>query len=210
MFERFTDRARQVVVLAQEEARLLNHDYIGTEHLLLGLLRAQDGVIDGLLAPHGLDLPAGRARVEEIIGEGRRSASGHIPFTPRAKRVLELGLREALQLGHDDIGTGHLLLGLLIEEDGVAAQIIAGTGADPAALRRQTINALAAGAPAARPAPHRLGEPRILATAPAPAPRPEERLAAIELRLAAIEEHLAAIADRLGREGGSDEPEGAG
>ena len=115
MFERFTDRARRVVVLAQEEARLLNHSYIGTEHILLGLIHEGEGVAAKALESLGISLEAVRSQVEEIIGQGGSSPSGHIPFTPRAKKVLELSLREALQLGHNYIGTEHILLGLIRE-----------------------------------------------------------------------------------------------
>ena len=111
LFERFTDRARRVVVLAQEEARLLNHNYIGTEHILLGLIHEGEGVAAKALESLGISLEAVRSQVEEIIGQGGSSPSGHIPFTPRAKKVLELSLREALQLGHNYIGTEHILLG---------------------------------------------------------------------------------------------------
>ena len=121
MFERFTDRARRVVVLAQEEARLLNHNYIGTEHILLGLIHEGEGVAAKALESLGISLDAVRGQVEEIIGQGGSAPSGHIPFTPRAKKVLELSLREALQLGHNYIGTEHILLGLIREGEGVAA-----------------------------------------------------------------------------------------
>ena len=131
MFERFTDRARRVVVLAQEEARMLNHDYIGTEHILLGLIREGDGVAAKALESLGISLEAVRQQVEEIIGRGQQAPSGHIPFTPRAKKVLELSLREALQLGHNYIGTEHILLGLIREGEGVAAQVLVKLGADP-------------------------------------------------------------------------------
>ena len=130
MFERFTDRARRVVVLAQEEARMLNHNYIGTEHLLLGLIHEGDGVAAKALESLGVSLEAVRAQVEEIIGQGQEAPSGHIPFTPRAKTVLELSLRESRQLGHDYIGTEHILLGLLREGEGVAAQVLVRLGAD--------------------------------------------------------------------------------
>ncbi len=123
VFERFTDRARRVVVLAQEEARLLNHNYIGTEHILLGLIHEGEGVAAKALESLGISLEAVRSQVEEIIGQGGSSPSGHIPFTPRAKKVLELSLREALQLGHNYIGTEHILLGLIREGEGVAAQV---------------------------------------------------------------------------------------
>ena len=122
MFERFTDRARRVVVLAQEEARMLNHDYIGTEHILLGLIHEGEGVAAKALESLGISLEAVRQQVEEIIGQGQQAPSGHIPFTPRAKKVLELSLREALQLGHNYIGTEHILLGLIREGEGVAAR----------------------------------------------------------------------------------------
>ncbi len=135
MFQRFTDRARRVVHLAQEEARLLRHNYVGTEHLLLGLLYEGEGIAARALESLGISLEVVRARVEEIIGRGQITASGHIPFTPRAKKVLELSLREALQLGHNYIGTEHLLLGLLREGEGVAAQVLAGFGTDHARVR---------------------------------------------------------------------------
>ncbi|MFM8529272.1 MAG: ATP-dependent Clp protease ATP-binding subunit [Ilumatobacteraceae bacterium] len=142
MFERFTDRARRVVVLAQEEARLLNHSYIGTEHILLGLIHEGEGVAAKALETLGISLEAVRAQVEEIIGQGGSSPSGHIPFTPRAKKVLELSLREALQLGHNYIGTEHILLGLIREGEGVAAQVLVKLGADLARVRQQVIQLL--------------------------------------------------------------------
>ena len=124
MFERFTNRARHVVVLAQEEARLLSHNYIGTEHILLGLLGEPESIAGETLISFGITLDIGRREVEERVGLGKKAPSGHIPFTPRAKKVLELSLREALSLGHNYIGTEHILLGLIREGDGVAAQII--------------------------------------------------------------------------------------
>ncbi|NBO55139.1 MAG: ATP-dependent Clp protease ATP-binding subunit, partial [Actinobacteria bacterium] len=142
MFERFTDRARRVVVLAQEEARLLNHSYIGTEHILLGLIHEGEGVAAKALEALGISLEAVRAQVEEIIGQGGSSPSGHIPFTPRAKKVLELSLREALQLGHNYIGTEHILLGLIREGEGVAAQVLVKLGADLSRVRQQVIQLL--------------------------------------------------------------------
>ncbi|HEY2331553.1 MAG TPA: Clp protease N-terminal domain-containing protein, partial [Acidimicrobiales bacterium] len=142
MFERFTDRARRVVVLAQEEARLLNHNYIGTEHILLGLIHEGEGVAAKALESLGISLEAVRGQVEEIIGHGGSSPSGHIPFTPRAKKVLELSLREALQLGHNYIGTEHILLGLIREGEGVAAQVLAKLGADLSRVRQQVIQLL--------------------------------------------------------------------
>jgi ATP-dependent Clp protease ATP-binding subunit ClpC len=139
MFERFTDRARRVVVLAQEEARMLDHNYIGTEHILLGLIHEGEGVAATALESLGVSLEAVRQQVEEIIGQGQQAPSGHIPFTPRAKKVLELALREALQLGHHYIGTEHILLGLIREGDGVAAQVLAALGADLYGVRQQVI-----------------------------------------------------------------------
>ena len=143
MFERFTDRARRVVVLAQEEARLLNHNYIGTEHILLGLIHEGEGVAAKALESLGISLEAVRAQVEEIIGQGQSAPTGHIPFTPRAKKVLELSLREALQLGHNYIGTEHILLGLIREGEGVAAQVLVGLGAGLDRVRQQVVQLLA-------------------------------------------------------------------
>ena len=142
MFERFTDRARRVVVLAQEEARMLNHNYIGTEHILLGLIHEGEGVAAKGMESLGISLEAVRAQVEEIIGQGQQAPSGHIPFTPRAKKVLELSLREALQLGHNYIGTEHILLGLIREGEGVAAQVLVKLGADLNRVRQQVIQLL--------------------------------------------------------------------
>ena len=155
MFERFTDRARRVVVLAQEEARLLNHNYIGTEHILLGLIHEGEGVAAKALESLGISLEAVRSQVEEIIGQGGSSPSGHIPFTPRAKKVLELSLREALQLGHNYIGTEHILLGLIREGEGVAAQVLVKLGADLSRVRQQVIQLLSgySGTGAAESAP---------------------------------------------------------
>jgi ATP-dependent Clp protease ATP-binding subunit ClpC len=142
VFERFTDRARRVVVLAQEEARLLNHNYIGTEHILLGLIHEGEGVAAKALEQLGISLDKVRQQVEDIIGAGQSPPSGHIPFTPRAKKVLELSLREALQLGHNYIGTEHILLGLIREGEGVAAQVLVKLGADLGRVRQQVIQLL--------------------------------------------------------------------
>jgi ATP-dependent Clp protease ATP-binding subunit ClpA len=142
MFERFTDRTRRVVVLAQEEARMLDHNYIGTEHILLGLLREGDGYAARTLESLGISLDAVRQHVQEIIGRGQQAPSGHIPFTPRAKKVLELSLRESLKLGHGYIGTEHILLGLLREGDGVAAQVLVTLGADLNRVRLQVLQLL--------------------------------------------------------------------
>jgi ATP-dependent Clp protease ATP-binding subunit ClpC len=142
MFERFTDRARRVLVLAQEEARLLNHNFIGTEHLLLGLIHESEGVAAKALESLGVSLEAVRAKVAETIGPAGSSTTASPPFTPRAKKVLELPLREALQLGHNYIGTEHMLLGLVREGEGVAAQVLVGLGADLPRVRQQVIQLL--------------------------------------------------------------------
>ena len=142
MFERFTDRARRVIVLAQEEARMLNHNYIGTEHILLGLIHEGEGVAAKALESMGISLEDVRREVEEIIGQGSQPHTGHIPFTPRAKKVLELSLREGLQMGHKYIGTEFLLLGLIREGDGVAAQVLTKLGADLPRVRQQVIQLL--------------------------------------------------------------------
>ena len=159
MFERFTDRARRVVVLAQEEARLLNHNYIGTEHILLGLIHEGEGVAAKALESLAISLEAVRQQVEEIIGQGGSSPSGHIPFTPRAKKVLELSLREALQLGHNYIGTEHILLGLIREGEGVAAQVLVKLGADLSRVRQQVIQLLS-GYPGPAGASGQSGQPQ--------------------------------------------------
>jgi ATP-dependent Clp protease ATP-binding subunit ClpC len=163
MFQRFSDQARRVVVLAQEEARMLNHNSIGTEHLLLGLIREDEGIAARALRSLGLDLAAVRQQVAEIVGQGKQGRGepgqgeprqgepgqpGHIPFTPRAKKALELSLREALQLGASHIGTEHILVGLVRVGDGVAARVLVRLGADLHGVRRQVIQLLAAGLPA--------------------------------------------------------------
>jgi ATP-dependent Clp protease ATP-binding subunit ClpA len=137
-----------MVVLAQEEARLLNHNYVGTEHLLLGLIHEGEGVAAKALESLGISLEAVRAQVEEIIGQGQRPPTGHIPFTPRAKKVLELSLREAKQLGHNYIGTEHILLGLIREGEGVAAQVLVKLGGDLSRVRQQVIQVLSGSAAA--------------------------------------------------------------
>src|SRR6202035_3469485 len=139
MFERFTDRARRVVILAQEEARMLDHGYIGTEHLLLGLIHEGEGTAAKALESLGFGLEAVRQQVEAITGRGQQEPAGHIPFTPRAKKVLDLSLREAAQLGSDYIGTEHILLGLLRVGDGVAAQVLVRRGGDLNRVRQQVI-----------------------------------------------------------------------
>ena len=184
MFERYTDRARRVVVLAQEEARMLNHNYIGTEHILLGLIHEGEGVAAKALESLGISLEAVRQQVEEIIGQGQQAPSGHIPFTPRANTVLELASQEALQLGHNYIGTEHILLGLIREGEGVAAQILVKLGADLNRVRQQVIQLLH-GYPGKEPAGGgaRLGKrerARLMDDALG-------RIAALDRRLAAIE-----------------------
>ena len=182
--ERFTDRARRVVVLAQEEARRLNHNYIGTEHILLGLIHEGEGVAARALESLGISLDAVRQQVEEIIGRGQQAPPGHIPFTPRAKKVLELSLREALQLGHDYVGTEHILLGLIREGDGVAAQVLVKLGADLNRVRQQVIQLLTGyQGPGVMSAGSRLGE-RMRARLPDDA---LARFDALDRRLAALE-----------------------
>ncbi len=178
MFERFTDRARRVVVFAQEEARLLDHNYIGTEHILLGLAHEGEGVAARALDSMGIGLVEVRQAVEEIIGRGQHASSGHIPFTPRAKKVLELSLREALQLGHTYIGTEHILLGLIREGDGVAAQVLVRLGADLDRTRLQVIHLL-----------HGRLEAGAMRVGPGAEPL-TDRLASIAARITAIERRL--------------------
>jgi ATP-dependent Clp protease ATP-binding subunit ClpC len=143
MFERFTDRARRVVVYAQDEARALDHSYIGTEHILLGLVHEGEGLAVKVLESLDVSLETVRQRVEEIIGRGQQAPSGHIPFTPPAKKALEQSLAESRQLGHGYIGTEHILLGLIREGDGVAAQVLTGLGADLDRVRQETTRLLA-------------------------------------------------------------------
>jgi uncharacterized cupin superfamily protein len=146
MFERFTDRAKRVVVLAQEEARSLRHNYIGTEHILLGLIRVEDGVASRILGSLGVELSPTRKVVHELIGLGESIPPGHVPFTPRAKKVMELSLREALHLGHNYIGTEHILLGLINEGEnegeGIGAQVLARLGVPLASARAATVRTL--------------------------------------------------------------------
>jgi DNA repair exonuclease SbcCD ATPase subunit len=192
MFERFTDRARHVVDLAQEEARALDHNYIGTEHILLGLIHEGEGVAAQALESLGISLDAVRQQVEQIIGRGQQAPSGHIPFTPRAKKVLELSLREAKQLGHHYIGTEHILLGLIREGHGVAAQVLTELGADLNRVRQQVIQLLhgyQGQQPVTGPAPMRLGAGRRWMRG---------RQAEIRDRVEAIGSQLAAIEQRMG------------
>jgi ATP-dependent Clp protease ATP-binding subunit ClpA len=185
MFQRFTDRARRVVVLAQEEARMLNHNYIGTEHILLGLIHEGEGVAAKALESLGISLEAVRQQVEEVIGQGQHAPSGHIPFTPRAKKVLELTSREASQLGHSYIGTEHILLGLIREGEGVAAQVLVKLGADLNRVRQQVIRLLHG---------YRGTEPPAAPGGPRRGRAPSDVLA----RVNAIEPRVSAIERRVG------------
>jgi ATP-dependent Clp protease ATP-binding subunit ClpC len=160
VFERFTDRARRVVVLAQEEARTLNHDYVGTEHILLALIREGEGVAVKALESLGISLESLRQRVREIIGHGEGVSSAPIPFTPRAKSVLQLSLQESRELGHGYIGTEHILLGLLDEKDGIAGQVLLSAGASPDGVRQQVTRLLADHQREARPETRGGQEPR--------------------------------------------------
>lgn len=184
MFERFTDQSRRVLVLAQEEARLLGHNFLGTEHILLGLLRQDDGRAAKALTALGVSLESARERVEHTVGPSDEQASGTPPFTPRAKSVLELSLREALSLGHEHIGPEHLLLGLVREGEGVAAQVLATMSADPVRVRHQVV-ALIEGVPAPPPPPP-------------PSPSPSGPAAGdVEKRVLAAA--MEAVSDQLGR-----------
>src|SRR5438046_3276604 len=167
MFERFTERARQVVVLAQDEARALKHNYIGTEHLLLGLLREEEGLAARVLESLDITVEEVRAQVARIVGQGDEVTTGQIPFTPRAKKVLDLALREALSLGHDYIETEHILLGLVRENEGVGARILLDFGADAEKVRDEVVRLLPV-LPGSRRPPYR--------PAPEPAPAPSRRL----------------------------------
>jgi hypothetical protein len=175
MFQRFTDRARRVVVLAQEEARMLDHNYIGTEHILLGLVREGEGVAAKALDGLGVELDAVRQHVEDMIGRGAGAPSAHIPFTPRSKKILELSLSESRRLGHSYIGTEHILLALVREGEGVAAQVLVRLGADLDRVRHEVVHVLHGQA---------AGLPRDVAPGPEPSPR---GLAELDQRLAAVE-----------------------
>jgi len=220
MFERFSTRARRAVVLAQEEARLLNHNYIGTEHILLGLLAERGGVAARVLSSLDISLTAARDQVREMIGEGIQEPSGHIPFTPRAKKVLELSLREAMRLRSEIIGTEHLLLGLVAEGDGVGAQILERLGASADAVREKVVELARA-------------EPETAAVEVASPEDPVERpsrtafasrsmnirieairevrdlLESIDRRLSAIERHLGIDTGAGRRDGSAEEPPAA-
>jgi ATP-dependent Clp protease ATP-binding subunit ClpC len=207
MFERFTDRARRVVVLAQEESRLLSHNYIGTEHLLLGLLHERQGVAARALGSLGVTLEAAREQVKEIIGPGQQAPTGHIPFTPRAKKILELSLREALTTGSEVIDTQHLLLGLVDEGDGVGAQILRRAGAT-AQVVREAVTRLVNAEPEATVVVGPGSEPRAVSERRLPRihvyglEEVKDMLAGIDRRLSAIERHL-------GIDAGQEEPPAA-
>jgi ATP-dependent Clp protease ATP-binding subunit ClpC len=221
MFEKFTDRARRVIVLAQEEARLLSHDYIGTEHLLLGLIHEGKGVAARALESLGISLEDVRRQVEEIVPRGQHELSGHIPFTPRAKKVLELSLRESQQLGHDYIGTEHILLGLIREGEGVAAQVLVSLGADLDRVRQQVLQLLGgrgeAGESEAGGRREAEGsrwqaegglagsesEVRIVGS-PAQLAEILARLRSIDVRLAAVQRHLGLAAQAPGPAAGEE------
>jgi ATP-dependent Clp protease ATP-binding subunit ClpC len=216
MFEKFTERARRVIVLAQEEARMLSHNYIGTEHLLLGLIHEGEGVAARALASLGISLEDVRRNVEEMIPRGQHAPSGHIPFTPRAKKVLELSLRESQQLGHDYIGTEHILLGLIREGEGVAAQVLVELGADLNRVRQQVLQLLGAHARAASPEGETAvtweadtgltGVEREVRIVGSPAQLTEmiTRLRSIDSRLAAIERQLGLGAQQPGAAPGAE------
>jgi ATP-dependent Clp protease ATP-binding subunit ClpA len=192
MFERFTDQSRRAVVLAQDEARSFNHNYIGTEHLLAGLRRENRGVAARTLESAGITMDAVRAEIEKHVGRGELAASGHIPFTSGAKKCLELSLREALNLGHNHIGTGHLLLGLISKDDCVAVQVLVGLGADLGQLRAQVILQIE-------------DDPEDRGGFSPPRPQRAELPNAVQTLLDTIDERLSAIERYLGmaEEGGS-------
>jgi ATP-dependent Clp protease ATP-binding subunit ClpC len=206
MFERFTDRARRVVVLAQEESQRLSHNYIGTEHLLLGLLAEQDGVAARALESLNVTLTAAREQVEEIIGLGQQKPHGHIPFTPRAKKILELSLREALTMGSEVIDTQHLLLGLIDEGDGVGAQILQRLGATAQDVQ-ETVARLINAEPEAAVVTGPGSEPRAVSVA-RPVRIRADALAEVMGLLVDIDQRLSAIERHLGIGPGREEPPG--
>ena len=204
MFERFTERARRVVVLAQEESQRLSHNYIGSEHLLLGLLAEQEGVAARALESLNVTLTAAREQVEEIIGPGQQKPHGHIPFTPRAKKILELSLREALTMGSEVIDTQHLLLGLIDEGDGVGAQILQRLGATAQAVR-EAVARLSNAEPAAAEVTGPGSEPRAVSVARRVLIR-VDALTEVKDLLASIDRRLSAIERHLGIDAGQEEP----
>lgn len=189
LFERFNDNARRVIVTAQAEAMALNHHYLGTEHILLALLRDSDGVAAKVLESLGADLLVIRRQVEDAVGRGQQIPRGHIPLTARAKSVIELSMREALQVGHNYVGTEHLLLGLIREGEGVASQVLASAGVDTRRVRQEIIEALAG---------HEEREPdRVDGTAAWDAEEVVARLAGIEAALRELTETVEALRRRL-------------
>jgi ATP-dependent Clp protease ATP-binding subunit ClpC len=204
MFERFTDRARRVVVLAQEESQRLSHNYIGSEHLLLGLLAEQEGVAARTLQSLNVTLTAAREQVEEIIGPGQQTPRGHIPFTPRAKKILELALREALTIGSEVINTEHLLLGLIDEGDGVGAQILQRLGATAQAVREAVVRLIAT-EPEAAEVTGPGSELRAVSVTRQVRVR-VDALTEVKDLLASIDQRLSAIERHLGIDAGREEP----
>ena len=204
MFERFTDRARRVVVLAQEESQRLSHNYIGSEHLLLGLLAEREGVAARALESLNVTLTAAREQVEEIIGPGQQTPRGHIPFTPRAKKILELALREALTTGSEVINTEHLLLGLIDEGDGVGAQILQRLGATAQAVREAVARLISAD-PEAAGVTGPGSEPRAVSVTRQVRIR-DDALTEVKDLLASIDRRLSAIERHLGIDAGQEEP----
>lgn len=204
MFERFTDRARRVVVLAQEESQRLSHNYIGSEHLLLGLLAEREGVAARALESLNVTLTAAREQVEEIIGPGQQTPRGHIPFTPRAKKILELSLREALTMGSEVIDTEHLLLGLIDEGDGVGAQILQRLGATAQAVREAVARLISAD-PEAAEVTGPGSEPRAVSVGRRVLTR-VDALTEVKDLLASIDRRLSAIERHLGIDAGQEEP----
>lgn len=207
MFERFTDRARRVVVLAQEESQRLSHNYIGSEHLLLGLLAEREGVAARALESLNVTLTAAREQVEEIIGPGQQTPRGHIPFTPRAKKILELALREALTMGSEVINTEHLLLGLIDEGDGVGAQILQQRGATAQAVREAVARLISAD-PEAAEMTGPGSEPRAVSVGRRVLTR-VDALTEVRDLLASIDRRLSAIERHLGIDAGREEPPAA-
>jgi hypothetical protein len=213
MFESFTNRARQVVVLAQEEARMLNHNYIGTEHILLGLIHEGDNIAARALESLDVGLDSARQQVEGTVGMGKRAPSGHIPFTPRAKKTMELSLREALQFGDNYIGPQHILLGLLREGEGVAARVLVGLGVDLNQVRQQVIRlrhqeeGAAAGAEAVPSV-----SPRVAVSRPGFVPDAPGTIWQAEVLqlLSRITDRLAAIEQHLGMRGGAEPGDASG
>ena len=213
MFERFTDRARRVIVLAQEEARMLSHGYIGTEHLLLGLIHEGGGVSGAALESLSITLDDARAQVVSIVPRGQEPLSGHIPFTPRAKKILELSLREALDLGHSSIGPEHILLGIVREGQGVANQVLANLGANGPWVRAEVMRFIQqreteSEAETEEETVVRLPPDVRLVGSPAQLARVMRRLDQIDGRLAAIEQHLGIAARQTAGEPGAPEEPG--